>query len=177
MKIARNAIALVVVGLLAPAVFAHSEETASDEDMIKALDNIEEKIVSLTEAMPDEVMEWSPGEGVRSTREAIMHMVGANYFFAKTLGQELAEGVDPEKLDDAKLSREETVTAIKDSFAAARNARSLGPAEMAEQVDFFGGEKTTKRFVAMIILSHGSEHLGQLIAYGRTNGVVPPWSR
>jgi hypothetical protein len=27
------------------------------------------------------------------------------------------------------------------------------------------------------MLSHLHEHLGQSIAYGRMNGVVPPWSR
>jgi hypothetical protein len=26
-------------------------------------------------------------------------------------------------------------------------------------------------------LSHYSEHLGQSIAYARSNGVVPPWSK
>jgi hypothetical protein len=29
----------------------------------------------------------------------------------------------------------------------------------------------------MTILGHVSEHLGQSIAYARTNGIVPPWSR
>jgi hypothetical protein len=28
----------------------------------------------------------------------------------------------------------------------------------------------------MTILSHLHEHLGQSIAYARTNGVAPPWS-
>jgi hypothetical protein len=26
------------------------------------------------------------------------------------------------------------------------------------------------------IVSHGHEHLGQSIAYARTNGIAPPWS-
>ena len=29
----------------------------------------------------------------------------------------------------------------------------------------------------MISLGHYQEHLGQSIAYARSNGVVPPWSK
>ncbi len=27
------------------------------------------------------------------------------------------------------------------------------------------------------IIVHDNEHMGQLIAYGRMNGIVPPWSK
>jgi hypothetical protein len=30
--------------------------------------------------------------------------------------------------------------------------------------------------VYFTIVTHVHEHLGQMIAYARTNGVVPPWS-
>ena len=36
---------------------------------------------------------------------------------------------------------------------------------------------TTARGVLLRILAHVNEHLGQLIAYARVKGVVPPWSR
>ena len=36
---------------------------------------------------------------------------------------------------------------------------------------------TTRRAVLAMLDSHISEHLGQLIAYARMNGVVPPWSK
>lgn len=177
MKTMKTTLIALAVSVISPLLFAHSEKATPDEEMLEALENIEEKIVSLAEAMPEEVMDWAPAEGVRTTRESIMHLAGANYFFARTLGHELPEGLDPRKLGEGITSREETVKVVRDSFAAARNAiRNLGPAEMAGEVDFFG-ETTTRRFVAMMILSHGSEHLGQLIAYGRSNDVVPPWSR
>jgi uncharacterized damage-inducible protein DinB len=31
--------------------------------------------------------------------------------------------------------------------------------------------------VLFLIANHMHEHLGQSIAYARTNGVVPPWSK
>ena len=35
----------------------------------------------------------------------------------------------------------------------------------------------TVRGVLLRALVHANEHLGQLVVYGRSNGVVPPWSR
>jgi hypothetical protein len=31
--------------------------------------------------------------------------------------------------------------------------------------------------VLLRALAHANEHLGQMIAYARMNGVVPPWSK
>jgi uncharacterized damage-inducible protein DinB len=32
-------------------------------------------------------------------------------------------------------------------------------------------------WIYLRILIHGNEHMGQLVAYARMNGVVPPWSK
>jgi hypothetical protein len=34
----------------------------------------------------------------------------------------------------------------------------------------------TERGAYMLLLSHVHEHLGQSIAYARSNGIVPPWT-
>jgi uncharacterized damage-inducible protein DinB len=39
------------------------------------------------------------------------------------------------------------------------------------------GRDMTKQAALMLILADQHEHLGQSIAYARTNGVVPPWSK
>jgi len=36
--------------------------------------------------------------------------------------------------------------------------------------------KTTKRGAFLLLLSHAHEHLGQAIAYARSNRVTPPWT-
>jgi hypothetical protein len=36
--------------------------------------------------------------------------------------------------------------------------------------------KTTVRGGYLLLLSHAHEHLGQSIAYARSNGIVPPWT-
>jgi hypothetical protein len=45
-----------------------------------------------------------------------------------------------------------------------------------KELDLFGN-KMTARGLYFIAIGHLHEHLGQAIAYGRSNGVAPPWSR
>jgi len=49
-------------------------------------------------------------------------------------------------------------------------------ADLQASVKFFG-QDTTKQGAALMLVFDQHEHLGQLIAYARTNGVVPPWSK
>jgi hypothetical protein len=46
---------------------------------------------------------------------------------------------------------------------------------MEKPVTLFGMQMTA-RGACLLLLSHCHEHLGQSIAYARTNSVVPPWS-
>ena len=51
----------------------------------------------------------------------------------------------------------------------------LGTDDLDKTVEFFG-QKMSERALLLVTLGHVHEHLGQLIAYARANGVVPPWS-
>ncbi|MBA3341944.1 MAG: hypothetical protein H0T48_08910 [Gemmatimonadaceae bacterium] len=49
-------------------------------------------------------------------------------------------------------------------------------ANLNQNIKFFGQDWSRQR--AMILtVTHLHEHLGQLIAYARSNNVTPPWSR
>ena len=50
------------------------------------------------------------------------------------------------------------------------------PAHLAKHVSVSGHTGTVDSIYLRIIV-HDYEHLGQLIAYARMNGVVPPWSK
>ena len=55
--------------------------------------------------------------------------------------------------------------------------QSFGQADDAEldrRLHFFG-EETTVRRVYLRLLAHAHEHMGQMIAYLRFNGIAPPW--
>jgi len=52
----------------------------------------------------------------------------------------------------------------------------LSDNDLQAPVKLFGRDMT-KQGALMLILEDQHEHLGQSIAYARTNGVVPPWSK
>jgi hypothetical protein len=47
---------------------------------------------------------------------------------------------------------------------------------LSASVKLFGRD-TSKQGGAFMLIMDQHEHLGQSIAYARTNGVVPPWSK
>ena len=135
-----------------------------------------DKITQLSDALAD-AAEWRPAEGVRSVQEAILHVTTANFFLASKFGAELPIDLDLDTFEADTESMKDAVTAMKRSFELVRRAAaSISTAELSEEVVLFGENKGPKSKAMMIILDHMNEHQGQLIAYARVLGIVPPWS-
>jgi uncharacterized damage-inducible protein DinB len=134
-------------------------------------------LMQLAEAIPADKYSWSPQKGVRSVAGVLAHVVSANYFFASKLGAKIPEGVDMQSIEMTLTKKEDLKAALKQSYdliiAAVKNAKD---SELVNKVEYpFPGEYTNMSSI-LIALTHTNEHLGQLIAYGRSNGVKPPWS-
>ena len=79
------------------------------------------------------------------------------------------------KGEQQQIGKERLMELLTESFAAVRNVLDTArPAALNRGIDFFG-TATTQRGVLASIDTHIAEHLGQLIAYSRMNGVAPPW--
>ena len=153
------------------------------EELATAVETVGQKLVSLAEAMPQEAYAWRPGEGVRSVSEVYMHVVGTNYWFPTIVGGTPPSGSGVTSAYNSvppleqETDREAVVAALRASFAYVTDFIRNAPADrLDEPVDMFGNN-TTFRGVLVETTIHMHEHLGQSIAYARTNGVVPPWSR
>ncbi|MBI3586799.1 MAG: DinB family protein [Ignavibacteriales bacterium] len=143
-------------------------------EFVKNISDVEKKLVSLAEATPPGIFKWRPSEGVRSVSEVYMHVVEANYFIPSFAG------VKPPAMDrnaiKAITDKAKVVEMLKASFENVRQAISkLSDADLEKKTKMFG-QDATYREVYLVVLSHGHEHMGQSIAYARTNGIVPPWS-
>jgi uncharacterized damage-inducible protein DinB len=171
-QISLFAVALCVL----PALRAAEVPAGFRGEFITQLDAIEKKFVGLAQAVPEEKYSWRPGPGVRSIAEVFVHVSLANYQIPGLLG------VKPPA--DAALfsekhppSKEKMGELIHASFAHMRTvAMNISDADLDKQVKFFGGQMVSERAALLTIATHMHEHLGQSIAYARTNGVVPPWS-
>lgn len=134
------------------------------------------QVVQLAEAFPEEKYDWRPAEGISSVGEALLHVAGANYFLASKLGFAPPEDVDIMGL--IKITgKENIISALKKSNEfVLKNITKVEDGTLDEEVDF-GFMKSNKLGGLLAIMEHNGEHKGQLIAYARTNGVVPPWSK
>ena len=170
----------LILAFLMPAVFVFAQEKSSSgfqSDFLNVYNMAADKAVSLAEAIPEENYNWRPAEGVRSVKESIAHVTGANYFFASLIGTPIPEGLNPREMDKMIKTKDEAVAELKKSIDHARGAvKNVSSESLETEIDLFG-KKASLRMAVLILGDHMSEHLGQLIAYARSNNVVPPWSR
>src|SRR5439155_17001846 len=116
-----------------------------------------------------------PGEGVRSVGDVFNLIVTENGVLVGTLtgaggagvGGRGATVIEPEKLQEA----------LKTSYANLQKAiEGLSDADLKSPVKLFGRDMS-KEDAVRFLFGDQHEHLGQSIAYARSNGVVPPWSK
>jgi uncharacterized damage-inducible protein DinB len=85
---------------------------------------------------------------------------------------------DDLKEDAAKTvtSKAEVVRWLKRSLEAVKQAHlKETPEHLARKVRIEGRD-STEDWMYLRIIVHANEHMGQLVAYARMTGVVPPWS-
>lgn len=154
-------------------------------ELIKDLDDVEKKFVGLATAVPTDKYAWRPATGVRSINEVLLHVAADNYVLPAAVGvaPDPATGIDVNDFKTVttfemqKMSRDAMLSAIDKSFDHLRKAMSETPdGKLDDKVKFFGQEMTVRQ-VWVLTGMHLHEHLGQLIAYARSNGVIPPWAK
>ena len=169
-----SAIALAVAFAALPSA-ASAQGALFRAEYLKQLDDIEKKYVQLAEATPADKYGWRPGKGVRSMGEVFLHVAGANFMIPGALGMKspVMTGND---FETKTTDKAQIVDLLKKSIAHARAAAThVTDADMAQEVNLFG-MKLSKLGVLLLIANHLHEHMGQSIAYARSNGIVPPWS-
>jgi len=135
-----------------------------------------DEFTRLAEAIPAEKYTWRPSPGVRSVAEVLLHASAANYNMYKLVGAKIPEGIDTKTMEQSTTDKARVIATLKESYAHARQAITDMPdADLEKSMDWSGG-KITERGVLLFIVPHIAEHLGQLIAYARFLGVVPPWT-
>lgn len=170
--------AMALAALAALAVPAASQTLQAE--MARDVRAVGQRYVALAQAMPDDTYSWRPGEGVRSVSEVYMHVAAANLGIpASAMGVPLPEGYTQELLGGAEgiTDKAEVVRHVEASFQhLASILEGLSDQDLQKPVNLFGRD-TNWLGAALLLQTHVHEHLGQSIAYARTNGIVPPWSR
>ena len=140
--------------------------------------HVSRQLIALAEATPAEKFAWRPAPGIRSVSEVYMHIALANFYLLSATGPKL-----PAELK-SETGMEKTVTAkayviawLKRSLDAVKTAHAaVKPEDLQRKVRVNGVDATVDGMYLRIIV-HANEHMGQLVAYARMSGVVPPWSK
>ena len=173
---------LALVLSLAVAAPLHAQGLMGE--MHRDVNEVQKKMVDLAKAMPESAYGWRPGAGVRSVGEMFLHVASDNYLIPIAMGKPApaASGVTSDfktaqAFEQRKLTKDQIVAELDASFIHLHQAMALTTdANLTETIKFFGQDWSRQR--AMILtVTHLHEHLGQGIAYARSNNVVPPWSK
>ena len=142
------------------------------------LEAMEEKFIGLAEAFPEDTYTWRPMDGVRSVSEVLMLIAREGYGFAPTaFGGTAAMSREEMGELNAITDKAEVIEHLTNGFAYAKmELEAIDPATLVGTREVFGQERTTPDLV-LFVAGDMHEHLGQLIAYARTNQIVPPWSQ
>lgn len=170
--------ALVIAATLvaAPTNAQQGGTTAIQTALANDVGTLSDKFVGLARVMAGKY-DWKPGQGVRSVGDVFNLILMENRMLAGLLTGAGAPsggmgGRGNQVTDPAQMQE-----ALRTSYDALKQAiAGLSDNDLKAAVKLFGRD-TTKQGAALMLLFDQHEHLGQSIAYARSNSVVPPWSK
>jgi hypothetical protein len=183
--------ALVLVAGLAgfPAVQARAQTTVSDSAEFadwrqvqqKDIEALNRKFMALARAVPADKLAWRPMKGTRSFRDVFAHVAAEGNTETAMFGRPLPAGsvsdFDAEEARLAKLPDDQLIAAMDRGMQSlSATMGGLSRATINSPIRYYG-QRTLPRVAATYTLIDLHEHLGQLVAYARTNAIVPPWSK
>ena len=161
----------IVASVSVPKSQAQPAAQSAQADLAKEAGTLSDKFTGLSRVMAGKY-DWKPAPGVRSAGDVFNLILAENDLLARTLmgtpaGPRPAPITDPEKLQEA----------LKTSYAKVQQSiTGLSDADLKAPIKIFGRDMT-KEGAVRYLYGDQHEHLGQSIAYARSNGVVPPWSK
>lgn len=171
--------ALVLLASTVPTRTVGAQAAPSDwrSEFVLTMQGAADKYIQLAEAIPQDKYTWRPGEGVRSVAEVLLHISAASYNLGSRLGPKPPAGLDLRNFERSTTDKATIIRHVRESFAFFRQAVEAFPASESERmIPWFGPPQVTARHFLYFNADHNGEHLGQLIAYARMNGIRPPWS-
>ena len=167
---------LLCVFLGSPTLFAQTLPEGIWQGYDGEWKHVSAQLIALAEATPPEKFAWRPAAGVRSTSEVYMHIAIANFWLLSKTGPKMPTGLKDDS-EKTVTSKAEVIAWLKRSLDAVKAAHLAAKPADLEQKLHIADRDSTVDWIYLRIIIHANEHMGQLIAYARTNGVVPPWSK
>jgi uncharacterized damage-inducible protein DinB len=167
---------LFLLSFVLGALLLHAQTEGLWEGYDGEWGHVSRQLIALAEAIPADKFAWRPGPGVRSTGEVFMHIALANFYLLSITGPKMPAEIKSNDMEKTVTAKADVIDWLKRSLAAVKIARAqLKPGDLQRQVKINEKQVTVDGMYLRIIV-HDNEHMGQLVAYARINGIVPPWS-
>jgi hypothetical protein len=162
------------------ATAASADHTAPSYDMkaqsLADLQGVQKKFVDLANAVPADKLTWRPSADSRSFAEVFLHVAGERYGILGLMGVAPPAGFDGKTFEKSTTDRAQIVAELNKSWEFAQKAiNGMSNADFAKLLPKLGPQANAGD-VDYILVADAHEHLGQLVAYARVNGIVPPWT-
>src|SRR5689334_14084865 len=168
----QSAVCAFAVALMVPLARAQAQPAGLQAAFAKDAGTLSDKFTGLARVMAGKY-DWKPGKGVRSVAEVFNLIVKENGLLAGVLSGTPNTGASPAPITDPENMQE----ALTASYLNLQKAvAALSDNDLQVPVKLFGRDMT-KQSALMLIRDDQHEHLGQSIAYARSNGVAPPWAK
>jgi hypothetical protein len=147
-------------------------------------DTAERQLLGLANAIPAETYGWRPDDKTRSVSEVFVHVAAGNFFLLQLAGHALpadiyadvtAHGQEAwwviarrnDELEKTITNKNAVLELLERSLCSVREAITQSDEKTL-------GEPLNRR-AYMRMIAHNHEHMGQMIAYTKINGVHVPW--
>jgi hypothetical protein len=159
---------------------AMADHTPPSYDMkaqsLADLQAVQKKFVDLANAVPADKFNWRPTTDSRSFAEVFLHVSGERYGILGMMGAAPPSGFDGKTFEKSTTDKTRIVEELNKSWEFAQKAiNGMSNADFAKLLPKLGPQANAGD-VVYILVADAHEHLGQVVAYARENGIVPPWT-
>jgi len=157
-----------------------TDTTAPSYDMkaqaLLDLQGVNKKCVDLAQAIPSDKLTWRPSPDSRSFAEVFLHVAGERYGILSMMGATPPDGFKAKDFEKSTTDKDKIVEDLNQSWDfTEKSINGMSNADFAKLMPKLGPQ-ANEGDVIYILVADAHEHLGQLIAYARQNGIVPPWT-
>jgi len=157
-----------------------ADHTAPSYDMkaqsLLDLEAVQKKFVDLAKVLPADKLTWRPSPDSRSFAEVFLHVSAERYQILGLMGVAAPAGFNGNTFEKSTTDKVRIAEELNKSWDFTQKAiNDMTNADFAKRVPKLGPQ-ANEGDVVYILVTDAHEHLGQMIAYARVNGIVPPWT-
>ena len=144
------------------------------------LDTLHAKITELAKAIPAEKYDWRPSADVRTVAQVLMHIASEYYYYTpRSIGGRGPADYGVARDKNAALEKVTAKAEVLDHLEKswAHTKAQFAASDASKLTGSYQPWNMPLDRAAFNMDGDLHEHLGQLIAYARSVGVKPPWTK